>query len=33
MVAAVIVLEVWQLRNRARAQDAASLLTQDGENV
>ncbi|MCX7209181.1 MAG: heme exporter protein CcmD [Burkholderiales bacterium] len=33
MVAAVMVLEVWQLRSRARAQDAASLLTQDGENV
>lgn len=33
MVAAVMILEVWQLRSRARAQDAASLLTKDGENV
>ena len=33
MVTAVMILEVWQLRSRARAQDAASLLTQDGENV
>ena len=33
MVAAVMILEVWQLRSRARAQDTASLLTQDGENV
>ena len=33
MVAAVMVLEVWQLRSRARAQDAASLLSQDGERL
>jgi heme exporter protein D len=33
MVAAVMILEVWQLRSRARAQDANPLLTKDGENA
>ncbi len=33
MVAAVMILEVWQLRSRAREQDAASILIKDGENV
>jgi heme exporter protein D len=32
MVAAVMILEVWQLRSRARAQEVAPLLNQDGEN-
>lgn len=33
MVVAVLVLEVLQLRSRARAQDAAPLISADGENV
>ena len=33
MVAAVMILEVWQLRSRARAQDANPVLTKDGENA
>jgi heme exporter protein D len=32
MVAAVMILEVWQLRSRARAQEVVPLLNQDGEN-
>jgi heme exporter protein D len=32
MVAAVMILEVWQLRSRVRAQEVAPLLNQDGEN-
>ncbi|MFM2008498.1 MAG: heme exporter protein CcmD [Pseudomonadota bacterium] len=32
MVAAVLALEVLQLRSRARAQDVSALLTQDGES-
>jgi heme exporter protein D len=33
MVAAVIALEVIQLRSRARAQEVSTLLTQDGESA
>jgi heme exporter protein D len=32
MVAAVLALEVLQLRSRARAQDVSALLKQDGES-
>lgn len=32
MVTAVMILEVWQLRSRARAQEIVPLLNQDGEN-
>ncbi len=32
MVAAVMILEVWQLRRRERAQEVVPLLNQDGEN-
>lgn len=33
MVAAVIVLEVWQLRSRARALDTTQLIVHEGEKV